>query len=371
MNFPQHLSLIMLPITACNSQCTYCFEEKSNKQMNLSTVTTIFNRLQEYAVETTLTSVDFYWQGGEITLLPPDFFYKMQALSHSILKNSGIEVLHYMQSNLLELPKDWIKVIESVFNGKLGTSLDYPNLYRKSQFFNPQNYAKRVANHIQILKDIGIKVGVISIPNDQSFAKGARDFYHYFTQTLNLDFFQVNFLFPGGPVQSLQKRIENQKQASIQFYTDLLQIYFENKNQITLQPFNYILDALNYKKTKITPTICVWSKDCSASFLSIGPDGQVGLCDCWNTSYPDFSFGNIHQHSIKEILSSNKRKIFTNRLETILFKECTDCDYLNLCFGGCPIRTFSFYNTLEHKDYYCYLYQCLFEKAIELQNQQV
>ncbi len=39
---------------------------------------------------------------------------------------------------------------------------------------------------------------------------------------------------------------------------------------------------------------------------------------------------------------------------------CIECDYLALCHGGCPIRTYSMRGNFFEKDPYCHFYKSLF-----------
>jgi hypothetical protein len=41
-------------------------------------------------------------------------------------------------------------------------------------------------------------------------------------------------------------------------------------------------------------------------------------------------------------------------------QDCLECDYLSICHGGCPVRTYTFSGTLFEKDPFCHLYKSLF-----------
>ena len=42
-----------------------------------------------------------------------------------------MEVVHYLQTNLIGYDRSWNPLVYQMFGGSLGTSLDYPNLYRR------------------------------------------------------------------------------------------------------------------------------------------------------------------------------------------------------------------------------------------------
>jgi sulfatase maturation enzyme AslB (radical SAM superfamily) len=64
---------------------------------------------------------------------------------------------------------------------------------------------------------------------------------------------------------------------------------------------------------------------------------------------------------LSELLrDSHARRRFTERPVQLMQRDCIDCDYLALCHGGCPVRTYSVRGTLFEKDPYCELYKKLF-----------
>jgi uncharacterized protein len=51
---------------------------------------------------------------------------------------------------------------------------------------------------------------------------------------------------------------------------------------------------------------------------------------------------------------------FHRRPMTLVQGDCITCDYLALCHGGCPVRTFTVHGTMFEKDPHCALYKSLF-----------
>jgi radical SAM protein with 4Fe4S-binding SPASM domain len=65
--------------------------------------------------------------------------------------------------------------------------------------------------------------------------------------------------------------------------------------------------------------------------------------------------------SLDSLLAQNPvRESFHRRPMALVARDCIDCDYLALCHGGCPVRTFSVHGTLFEKDPDCELYRSLF-----------
>lgn len=98
--------------------------------------------------------------------------------------------------------------------------------------------------------------------------------------------------------------------------------------------------------------------------VSIDARGDVAQCDCWVTSYPDYHYGNIFEsENFGEMLrASPVRQQFNERPIQLIQRDCLDCDYLSLCHGGCPVRTYTVHGSLFEKDPYCELYKVIFSR---------
>jgi len=58
--------------------------------------------------------------------------------------------------------------------------------------------------------------------------------------------------------------------------------------------------------------------------------------------------------------TSPARGKFNERPVHLIQRDCLSCDYLSLCHGGCPVRTYTVHGTLFEKDPYCELYKVVF-----------
>ena len=47
-------------------------------------------------------------------------------------------------------------------------------------------------------------------------------------------------------------------------------------------------------------------------------------------------------------------------------ESCVGCDYLSICHGGCPVRTYTIIGEFFVKDPYCQVYKALFSTMEEL-----
>lgn len=354
------MNLILLPTLECNAACCYCFENKNKSKLSHDDLIIIIRKVLEYLDSIGDDTLDIHWQGGELTTLSPEWYLHSMDIIQKLAESYNKNVMHHAQTNLLDYNKDWYHVYSTMFQGCIGTSLDYPNLYRKPKQGTIEDYNAIIQKNLSKALEDGLHVGVISVPNEATLEKGAEAFYKYYVETCHLTHFQINNPFPGGNANEKAIKQPFHLQELIVFYKKLADIVM-NQETIFVAPLS---NWIEYFLTGILESACVWNENCAKHFFCIDPHGNIAQCDCWVTSYPNYHYGNIltSNNTLLEILSSSSiRKQFLKRPEIIIQTEdCLDCPYLALCHGGCPIRTYTITGTLYKKDPYCELYRTIF-----------
>src|SRR5262249_39329375 len=193
-------------------------------------------------------------------------------------------------------------------------------------------------------------------------------FYSYFVDDLQITDFQVNTSFAGGEANAAKKESILDLDELSQFFVDLSKIWVERgyKQGIKLGPLDELMNQFSGDAASLP---CIWQQNCTDEFVSIDARGHVAQCDCWVTSYPDYWFGNIFDNvSFTELVQkSPARRKFQARPEALMQTEtCAGCDYLSVCHGGCPVRTYAITGQLFRKDPYCQVYKALFSTMEEL-----
>jgi uncharacterized protein len=361
------LSIIMVPTTKCNLDCLHCFEERSDRVMSHAELRTVFRKISEYANRQAIGAVTFYWQGGEVLLLGPAWFQKMFALASEIFKGTGMTVQHRLQTNLISYSSRWKPVIATVFNHSVGSSLDYPSVYRGFRSLAGERFNDIWLKYCNKARQQGVDVSVISVINEASLNVPAHDFLSFYHDRMGLRNMQINLPFGFGRKGTDKSFYLNPQKAGA-FMVDLFDEWIEGAGRwhekIRVNPFVELIDVFSLAP-RASRCNCIWSGNCGDSFFSIGPDGSVGLCDCWVTSLPQFFFGNLLTQSLDEIAQSPARQRLRHRIDAILTDECADCDYLGTCYGGCIIRTYQYFGTIERKDPYCEAYKMIFSRIGE------
>jgi radical SAM protein with 4Fe4S-binding SPASM domain len=361
-----HLSIIFLPTNKCNVNCEYCFEDKTDDRLTLTQLEHITNKIFDFLDESNIKSLTLHWQGGEIMTMPPRWFEEAFELIDSLAVARNKLVDHGLQTNMIGYTPRWNNVIQKMFGNAVGTSMDYPNLYRKLFNAGPAEYTRIWTRNISTAREAGIKVGVIAVPNQATLAIGAERFYSFFVDELGVTDFQVNTPFPGGESNTTKQDLALENEKLSRFFVDLADIWVERGRDmgVKLGPIDQLIEYFSGEPSCLP---CIWQTNCADEFISIDARGFVAQCDCWVTSYPEYFFGNIFEESLGALLkNSPARKQFLQRPAAILDQGCIECDYLSLCHGGCPVRTYTIRHTLFEKDPYCQLYKSLFRHAEEL-----
>jgi uncharacterized protein len=363
-----HFSLILLPTNKCNVACEYCFEDKTDDFMSHDKLAIVIEKLLDHMERKAIASMTIYWQGGEIMILPPAWFERANELIENAARARGKRIEHSLQSNMIGYSKKWNDIISGMFGNSVGTSMDFPNLYRKAINHPPEHYTEIWTRNVREAREAGIQVGVISIPNKETVKLGAERFYSYFVDELGITDFQVNTSFSGGELNEAKKESILDLDGLSQFFADLTRIWVERgyENGVKLGPLDQLMNHFRGEGAYLP---CIWRQNCADEFVSIDARGYVAQCDCWVTSYPDYWFGNIFGDvSFTDLLQmSRARQRFQARPEVIMQHEsCAGCDYLSICHGGCPVRTYAITGDFYVKDPYCQVYKTLFSTMEEM-----
>ena len=360
------LSIILLPTLNCDAACDYCFERKSSARLTTKDLRRITLSILDHMETTGAREAQIYWQGGEVLLLGPDWLESAHELMSAASAARGRTFHHYLQSNLIGYGRHWNRIIGTMFQGAVGTSMDYPNDYRRLPNGSTRHYTEVWLNAVKDAREAGLKVTVIAVLHAGSLRVGAEEFLSFFADSAGLGDVQVNLPFPGGPSKEGGGILEPALVSH--FIDDLLDVWLKQYSArgFNLAPYTELINQYLGRPARLP---CIWQPNCAVEFMTIDPRGHVSLCDCWVTSYPEYRFGNVFDRPcLADILSeSDARRSFIQRPARLMdIEDCALCPHLSLCHGGCPVRTFASTGTIEAKDPYCEVYKTIFLKCREV-----
>jgi uncharacterized protein len=358
-------SVILLPTSECNVACDYCFEHKEPHRLSPALLPVLTRRLLDHLEHENIEVCEIYWQGGEAMIMGPDWFADAGNLMGRAAAERGRKFVHYLQTNLISYSPSWNRVIHGMFNGSVGTSMDYPNVHRQLFKGGPEAYTKVWTKRLYEAREAGIKIGVIAVLHQASLEAGAERFYRYFTEDLGLNDFQVNTPFAGGPAKNVDGGFQLDSGELARFLSELFDVWILDGYSagVSLGPFDALIDHFIGRPARLP---CIWKENCSNQFISVDARGTVAQCDCWVTSYPEYFFGNLFREPdlTRMLKTSRARQDFVDRPKHLIeHEDCLACRYLSICHGGCPVRTYSAKGTLLAKDPYCEVYKVVFARA--------
>src|SRR6201986_4876304 len=124
-------SVILLPTSECNVACDYCFENKETHRLSPALLPLLTRRLLDHLEQEDIEECEIYLQGGGGMIMGPAWFADAGRLMDAAAARRGRRFTHYLQTNLISYSPAWNDVIQTMFGGSLGTSMDYPNVHRK------------------------------------------------------------------------------------------------------------------------------------------------------------------------------------------------------------------------------------------------
>jgi uncharacterized protein len=363
----ERLQIVFMPTSACNADCRYCFSDAKVRQLSLEEVGTIGVRVAEYVSKERIGTVSYFWQGGEVMTLSAKWVEQAFDALARPLDNVGVQSQHRIQSNLLAVDDSWVRLLKERFGARVSTSWDFPSGNR-TVAGDPARYEEVWRRKYQEVRNAGLRCGLIAIPTVETIALGPEAFCEHYFDDLDVSGVQVNLPFPSAAWDRAGRGVVLPDLEAFQEFLGALYDLWKQRYAAQgkdLQPFRALEEHIEGRGSIQAPhggarLPCTWSRNCATHFCSIGPDGTVGLCDCWVLAYPQECYGSILEESLADLLASNRRGEFLKRPEQLLCGECGECEFLGFCFGGCPVRARGMSGEMGQKDGYCSLYKSLF-----------
>ncbi len=330
-------NLITKPIgPLCNLHCAYCFylskEElffHEKKKEYIMSPKVLERYVKEYiqSQPPTAQEVVFAWQGGEPTLLGTGFFEDVLRLQkkHNI---RNIKISNSIQTNGTLITDEMARFFkENDF--LVGISIDGPeelhNRYRLNR--SGKGSFHQVMAGIEKLKKHSVEFNTLTVVQDDN-SKHPLEVYNFLKDAGSG---YIQFIPIVEPSMG-RKPVGGRTVAPLdwgKFLTAVFQQWLkEDIGRIYVQHFDLTLGQY----MGLPSSLCVHGKYCGKA-MAIEHNGNVYSCDHFVTE--ENYLGNISD-SLADIVNSEKQVRFGMDKYDALSKECLNCAYLPLCYGGCP-----------------------------------
>lgn len=321
---------------ACNLACRYCYylekEQLFEGKRHHMTDATLEEYIKSYIESQSMDSVSFVWHGGEALLRNIDFYRRAMALQRRYAGHRHID--NALQTNGTLLNDEWCRFLRDN-NWLVGISIDgpaqYHDAYRRDHADKPTH--NRVMRGIQMLRRYGVDWNAMAVVNDVN-GIDPDGFYDFF-RSIDCQYIQFT------PIVELDAEGHvTPESVSPQVWGAFLCRLFDrwydggDVGKVFIQLFEAVLAGY----LGLQPAVCSLAETCGHAGV-IEHNGDIYCCD--HFVYPEYYLGNIHTHSIAELMMSSKQQAFGDAKRDALPGRCRSCQYLRLCHGECPKNRFT------------------------------
>jgi serine-type anaerobic sulfatase-maturating enzyme len=322
--------LIMKATRLCNLRCNYChaWREGPNQVMGFEVLA---KTTRDILRQPNVNRVNFVWHGGEVTLLPIEFFRKALWLQRKF-RNERQEITNSIQTNATCLCDDWVRFFVSA-NFEVGVSIDGPpeihDLRRRTAGGRPT--WNQVQAGISRLLEAGIKCGVLVVVDRQIVELGAARLLNCLVD-LGVPSAAILNVIPDNAGQHTSDANYLPWPEYVRFLTEMFREWWpRHRDRIEIRELAALVNNLSGK----SPALCVFAGDCMGQFLTIEPNGDVRACDKYVGDH-EFEFGNVLKSDLNSIMADSRNLDRARMLTRSEVSRMSDCRYSPYCHGGCP-----------------------------------
>lgn len=319
----------------CNIDCQYCFYLEKEKlfpktpswRMN-DEVLEAFVRQYIEAHPPGTPAINFAWQGGEPTLLGIDFFRRALELQRQYAR-PGVTIENALQTNGTLLDDAWGEFLaENDF--LVGLSIDGPkelhDRYRVDKQGRPT--FEPVMRGLEVLKKHGAPFNTLTVLNEAN-ARHPVEVYDFLTG-IGSTFLQFIPLVEKDEAGRAHPRSVVAVDYG-RFLNGVFDRWIERGHigDVFVQDFDVILSlVMGYPSP-----LCTRAETCGRA-VAIEHNGNLYSCDHY--VYPDHRIGSVLEGTMAAALDGAQQTQFGNDKRDTLPRYCRGCEYLGVCWGGCP-----------------------------------
>ncbi|UCD51197.1 MAG: anaerobic sulfatase maturase [Phycisphaerales bacterium] len=357
----QPFTLLIKPSGSdCNIDCQYCFYKCRAPEIGQGR-----QRMSDEVLEKLVTDYmrlrfqmsGFAWQGGEPTLMGPDFYKRAVELqkAHGV---AGQEVGNSLQTNAILLDNDaWCEFLrESKF--LVGVSIDGPKELHDHYRLDLGGHGTwdRVMSAIERMKAFDVQYNTLSLVN--KLTADHPDEVFDFLVDLPMRYLQF---IPCVEVDPDTDEIADFSVTPKQYGDFMCRIFDRwvdfGPQRLSIRDFDSILTHCVGGRH----TICTFDRQCS-QYVVVEHTGDVYPCDFFVD--PEWYLGNIFETPIETLAASAKKRTFARKKQN-LCNKCLVCRHLATCRGGCMKDRAPFdKNDYGRESYFCESYRQFFDYAL-------
>lgn len=335
-------TIVLQPTPFCNIQCKYCYLPTRNDTsvMDLNTVTTSFGKVFEspYAGG----EITVIWHAGEPLVLPVSYYESaFQAIEK--LRPSSVHIRHSFQTNGTLVTKEWCDLIRRWHVG-VGVSIDGPRHMHDANRVTRAGKGTfdRAIRGARLLKAEGIPFHVISVLSKDGLECPEELHAFYLSEGIEDVCFNVEES-EGNHVSELMNLSRDTMRGKFQTFLHRFWTISRQNPGINfireidgLIPRIFRPEEARVNNEQVEP-FAMMNIDCKGNVSSFSPE----LLGYTNERYNNFIVGNVHQHSVQQMLESSAMQAMVTDINAGVDACRKECGYFSLCGGGAPVNKLS------------------------------
>lgn len=317
----------------CNQSCIFCYnvwKEDESVSMKSNNSKTKQLEIIDKVIENEIFSVIF--SGGEPLLV--------SWLEDLIKKVSDKKIESSLITNGILLTKKRTQELKASGLNSIQISLHHYQESTNNVLVNENAYQKSISgikNAIEIFGENKVNVNMVVLPETY------KDVYEMarFLNSLGLKHFSIGTPSATGELSKKKNHVIN-KDSFKSVYHQLCEAKkdFDINATFTGGFPLCILPKIDSESISMINNYC----DAGLNQLVIDPTGNLRPCVCLNVE-----LGNILQDNLENIWNENNFLIDIRELK-FLPNECTECDYVHICRGGCRASANGYYGNMSAID---------------------
>lgn len=316
--------------TRCNFNCVHCYlgdsKGSSPEDISLSLFKKAVQEMEDIGIFKLIV-------GGGEPLMHPKLSSLLQCLS-------GYRILPAITTNGYFVDTDFIDTLKSTgFGGSVQVSIHGKNPETHNRLVgHPQGY-QHAMNAIKKLASSNVHVSTATAAtrwNVNEIPSLLKEL-----EIMGVKSFNIVFLMLVGRATTDLMLLPHEQKELLTF------IHALKKRHTVFTDYNLSFESVDHlKKNPLFPHYCT----CGVAHATIDPGGSVFPCSL--LKFPQFSFGNLKNKTLKEIFDTPKNDTM-REIYGVSPPECKGCTFEDVCKGGCRAIAFDHYGKLLAPDIRC------------------